>query len=75
MSSSSCCGQGMTNMMSQFKTATTSLSSTTTKPHPHTIQTTLQMAPQTQTTQITPQTFSNTFTRGGFMKFTRPTKQ
>jgi hypothetical protein len=72
-SSSACCGQGMTNMMSQFKTATTSFSSTNTKPHPH--NSTTQISPQIQTTQITPQTFSNTFTRGGFMKFTRPTKQ
>lgn len=66
MSSSGCCGQGMTDMMSQFKTAT--VSSITAKPHPHSVL-------QTQTTQITPQTFSNTFTKGGFMKFTRPTKQ
>jgi len=69
-SSSSCCGQGMTDMVSQFKTANIGFSSTNIKPHPHN-----SITQQIQTTQITPQTFSNTFTRGGFMKFTRPTKQ
>lgn len=72
---SSCCGQGMTNLMSQFKTATTSLSTTTNvKPHPHSLQK-QQTTLTHQTTQITPQTFSNTFTKGGFMKFNRPSKQ
>lgn len=73
---SSCCGQGMTNLMSQFKTTTSSFtnSSFTSQPtqtftssftnkHPHSF--------STQTTQITPQSF----TAGGFMKYTRPTKQ
>jgi hypothetical protein len=75
-SSSSCCGQGMTNMMSQFQTASTAFSSINTKQHPHSTQTSTQtITPQIQTTQITPQTFSNTFTKRGFMKFSRPTTQ
>ena len=59
-------------MISQFQTVSTAFSSINTKQHPHSTQT---ITPQIQTTQITPQTFSNTFTKGGFMKFSRPTKQ
>lgn len=62
----SCCGQGMTNLMSQFKTV--SNTSINIKSHPHTSTSTT-----TTTTQQLPQNFS-TFTKGGFMKFTRPSK-
>ena len=59
---SSCFGQGMTDLMSKFKSASTTIT-TFSKPHPHnTTQT---------TTQTTPQTFSS-FTKTGFMKFNRP---
>lgn len=71
---SQCCGQGMDNLMSQFKTATTSFSSTNLKSHPHSTQQTTFSQTTMQTTQTTPQMFS-TFTKGGFMKFSRPTKQ
>ena len=73
---SSCCGQGMTNLMSQFKTSTQTFTSQSVtgqslKPHPHSsFQTTTQT-----TTQTMPQSFSSNFTRGGFMKFSRPTQQ
>jgi hypothetical protein len=73
----SCCGQGMSNLMSQFKTTTTTI---TNKPHPHsTLQTqTSTFATKSHphntfqtTTQTTPQLFSSSFTKGGFMKFSK----
>jgi hypothetical protein len=73
---SSCCGQGMTNLMSQFKNTTASITnpSFTTQSthsfkqnHPHNFT-------QTTTTQTTPQSFTSTFTKSGFMKFSRPTQ-
>lgn len=57
----------MTNLMSQFKTTTQSL-----KPHPHSGLQNKNVGIQTTTTQNIPQFFSNTFTKNGFMKFSRP---
>jgi hypothetical protein len=65
---SACCGQGVSNLMSQFKTSSTSLTNLSIKTHPH------DFKPTMTTTQITPQTFTNTFTKTGFMKFTRTTQ-
>jgi hypothetical protein len=59
---SACCGQGVSDLMTQFK-KTTGL---TVKNHPHDL--------KPMTTQITPQTFTNTFTKTGFTKFSRPAK-
>lgn len=68
---SSCCGQNMTNLVSQFKKNTQTVTGQSLKPHPHSnFQTTTQ-----PTTQTTPQSFSNSFTKRGFMKFSRPTQQ
>lgn len=65
--SSSCCGQGMTNLFSQFKTTTNQILQ-----HPHgnfNKQTTQQT---TQITQPIQQQLQQNFTRRGFTKFTRP---
>jgi len=66
--SSSCCGQGMTTLVSKFKSTSLSLPNLQTKSHPH------EFKQPITTTQITPQTFSNSFTKRGFTKFTRPPK-
>lgn len=69
--SSSCCGQGMTNLFSQFKTTTNQILQ-----HPHgnlnkqTIQQTIQQT--TQIIQPIQQQLQQNFTRRGFTKFTRP---
>jgi hypothetical protein len=64
---SECCGQGVSNLMSQFKTTTSTLTNLSSKNHPHD----LKQVSTITTNQITPQTFTNT----GFMRFSRPTKQ
>jgi hypothetical protein len=69
---SACCGQGVSNLMSQFKTTSTSLTNLSIKTHPHDFKPTSTVSPMT-TTQTTPQSFTNTFTKTGFMKFSRPT--
>lgn len=62
---SSCCGQNMINMVSQFKN-----SAGLNRPHPHANSTST-----TTTTQIMPQNFtSSVFTKRGFVKFSRPNK-
>jgi hypothetical protein len=65
----SCCGQSMTNLISQFKAS---------KPHPHSTlqnQTSSTFASKSSTfqttTQTTPRLFSSSFTKGGFMKFSK----
>jgi hypothetical protein len=70
---SACCGQGVSNLMSQFKTTSTNLTTFSVKNHPHDLKPMSTMSPMT-TTQTTPQTFTNTFTKTGFMKFSRPTQ-
>lgn len=70
---SGCCGQGVTNLMSQFKTASTSFT-TTQKYHPHDFAATTSTITAT-TTQTTPQNFTSNFTASGFMKFSRPSQQ
>ena len=74
---SGCCGQGVTNLMSQFKTTSTSFT-TTQKDHPHNFPATTPRSTMTstttQTTQTTPQSFTSNFTKSGFTKFSRPTK-
>lgn len=69
---SSCCGQGVSNLMSQFKTTSSTLTNFSTKNHPHDFKPTQTLPTMiAMTTQKTPQTFTNT----GFMRFSRPTKQ
>ncbi len=65
--SSSCCGQGMTNLLSQFKTTTTQI-----LPHPHGTQKTAQQTVQQTVQPIMYQQLQQNFTRRGFAKFTRP---
>lgn len=63
---SACCGQGVSNLISQFKITSVSMANLNIKPHPHD-----SKQVSIATTQITPQTFINTFTRNGFMKVNR----
>jgi hypothetical protein len=67
--SSSCCGQGMTNLMSQFKMTTSQI-----LPHPHgsSNKQTIQQTIQTTQPIIQQQLQQQNFTRRGFTKFTRP---
>lgn len=69
---SACCGQSVSNLMSQFKTTSTNLTAFSVKNHPHDLKPMTTMS--AMTTQTTPQTFTNTFTKTGFMKFSRPTQ-
>jgi hypothetical protein len=62
---SACCGQGVSNLIYQFKTTSNNLTAFSVKNHPHDL--------KPMTTQTTPQSFTNTFTKTGFMKFSRPT--